>query len=152
MMTEYFGPLGWDDMTIACQTTPERLRLLNFSRERGEPPFEPRMATMLVLLLSELSAIPATRRASFGTPSLLDLPERLREVLVALARADNEKQAAIALGLTWNSVHTDVRRLFARSGVTSRGELLVKAARQLHSLECARELADDYWLYRTNGR
>jgi DNA-binding NarL/FixJ family response regulator len=63
----------------------------------------------------------------------MTLPPRLREVAIALAHGDNEKQIALRLALSRNTVHEYVRRLLERYGVSSRGELLVKIARQLHA-------------------
>lgn len=133
-MTEYFGPLGWDDMLVAIIKLPTGLRCFNFSKVRGDRPFSPRDARMLQLLVSELSAISPQRLAPMSEQSLLDLPPRMREILAALADGDNEKQIAARLGITRNTVHEYVRRLFGRFGVSSRSELMVRAARQLHSL------------------
>lgn len=52
---------------------------------------------------------------------------RLREVFHRLAAGDNEKQAALALGLTRNTLHQYVKEIYRRFEVNSRYELLIHA-------------------------
>lgn len=146
-LTDYFAPLGWDDMMIAMVDVPGGFRCCNFARERRSGNFPLRAARMLELFVGELARIPATRLAPLSGGSLLELPPRLRDVLVAMTHGDNEKQIAVRLGISRNTVHEYVRRLFARFGVSSRGQLLVRAARQLHALEASASKATDYWFY-----
>ncbi len=57
------------------------------------------------------------------------LSERERQVLEALVDGLSEKMVAARLGLSPDTVHTYVRRLYEKLQVRSRGELLGKAAR-----------------------
>ncbi|HMP07351.1 MAG TPA: LuxR C-terminal-related transcriptional regulator [Lacipirellulaceae bacterium] len=141
--TDYFEPVGWDDMLVALAKTGDGLRLFNFSRERGERPFPRRAARVLELFARELAGISPQRLAPLSAGSLLLLPPRMRAVLAALAEGDGEKQVALRLGISRNTVHEYVRRLFARYGVASRSELLVRAARQLHALALASPTAEE---------
>jgi len=145
--TDYFDPIGWDDMMVAVVMHSAGFRFCNLTRRRGDARFPARSARVLELFVRELAAIPPTRLAPMSGASLFDLPPRQRDVLTAMAQGDNEKQIAARLGITRNTVHEHVRRLFERYGVASRGELLVRAARQLHALDLAAVNADDFWFY-----
>jgi DNA-binding CsgD family transcriptional regulator len=146
--TDYFDPLGWDDMMIGTAKTSTGFQLYNFTRLRGDTPFPSRLARMLELFVQELGAVPHARLAPMSGGSLLDLPPRQRAVLVGLAHGENEKQIALRLSISRNTVHEYVRRLFERYGISSRGELLVRAARQLHALEIATpDAAGDSWYF-----
>lgn len=61
---------------------------------------------------------------------LTELPPRLREVLLCLLRGDSEKQVAHRLGIAAQTVHSHVKRLHRRLGVSSRGELFAWAIAQ----------------------
>ena len=149
-MTEYFSPLGWDDMLVAIVKRSTGMRFYNFAKERSDCRFAARSARMLQLLVTEISAIPPHRLAPLGEQSLLDLPPRLREVLTALAEGDNEKQISVRLGITRSTVHEYVRRLFERFGVSSRGQLLVQAARRLHAFELSsRSSEENCWFFQS---
>ncbi len=54
---------------------------------------------------------------------------------MAMVNGDNEKQIAMRLGISRNTVHEHTRRLYVRYGVSSRSELLIKVARQVHALK-----------------
>lgn len=147
--TDYLAPLGWYESMMGIVQAPERMRFYNFVRARGDGDFPVRNARQLELAARELAALPPERLAPLGGASILQLPPRLRDVLVALAHGDNEKQIAARLGISRNTVHEYVRRLFDRYGVSSRSELLVRAARQIHALPSTCEGDDEAWLYRS---
>jgi DNA-binding CsgD family transcriptional regulator len=54
----------------------------------------------------------------------LHLPPRQRQTLERLLRGDSEKQIAIKLRLSPHTIHSYVKALHKRLGVSSRGELL----------------------------
>ena len=65
------------------------------------------------------------------TPALprTDLSRRLRQTLDALVTTgDSEKQIADRLGISPHTTHQYVKALFRRFGVSSRAELMAKAA------------------------
>lgn len=127
--------------------TPGQILGMTFHRARGERGFTPRDRALVEIL--QTGAEPIFR--AFGRaalpgaviepkpskpgpqappsdlphlPHLPPLPPRLRQVLAALAAGDSEKQAARRLGLSDHAVHANVKRLYRRLGVSSRGELL----------------------------
>ncbi|MBX3435776.1 MAG: response regulator transcription factor [Pirellulales bacterium] len=148
-MTEYFGPLGWDDMLVAIARLPAGIRFFNFSKQRGDRPFTPRDSQLLQLVAGELAQIPPHRLAPLTAPSLEKLPRRLREVLLALAEGDGEKQIALRLKISRHTVHEYVQRLFERFVVSSRAELLVCAARQVHAANLAAQAEDQCWIFQS---
>lgn len=154
MYQECFRHVGWDDILCGLSFSPSGMRVVSMSRDRGDSPFPARAASVLRLFLSEIQSISTTRlQTQVGSDSLLDLPPRLFDVLVALADGDNEKQIALRLGISRNTVHEYVRRLFARYGVSSRGELLVRCARQIHAYHVSRELKGQlHWTFERGDR
>ena len=142
LKTGYFDQLGWDDCMSGIVRSSEGLRVFTLTRERKDANFSAREAAMLNLFLREMSTISAQRLAPMSDGSLLMLPARLRDVLIALAEGEGEKQIAQRLTISRNTVHEYVRRLFDRYGVSSRSELLVRAARQLHAFSLAAPLSE----------
>lgn len=147
-MTEFLAPVGWNELLLGMIGSPAGVRVMCFSRDHGETPFQRRSSRMLELLMREMAAVPPGRLSSFREASLAALPLRLRDVLSALAEGDNEKQIALRLGISRNTVHEYVRRLFRRFGVASRSALLLRAARQIHARSIV-NTADDgrYWTH-----
>ncbi len=135
----YLQSLKWGDNLIGVVRKAKNLRLLNLARARGDSHFGARAGAVLQLFLSELEKISETRLSPMTQASLTNLSLRMRQVLLALAAGDNEKQIAIKLSISRSTVHEYVRRLYARYGVASRGELLVRAARQLHASKIVNE-------------
>lgn len=58
--------------------------------------------------------------------SALRLPPRLKPVLERYLAGDSEKEAAAALGLSPQTVHTYAKQLYRAIGVSSRAELMAK--------------------------
>jgi DNA-binding NarL/FixJ family response regulator len=63
------------------------------------------------------------------TGEIATLPPRQRQTLLALLEGDSEKQIAIRLSLSPNTVHVYVKSLYRRFNVASRGELLARWVR-----------------------
>lgn len=103
----------------------------------GGVPFTPRAVACLRLLHSVVDFFPA--RGAVAGPELSDddpLPlvahndkpftRREKVVLVQLLGGGSEKQVARHLKRSTHTIHTYVKRLYRRFGVTSRGELLAR--------------------------
>jgi hypothetical protein len=92
---------------------------LAFCRSRGE--FGERDVIAMDLLFGSLWAqtSPAARQATFARG-----PRRQVQVLELFKRGMSEKQAALRLGLSPNTVHHHAKRLNEKYGVSSRSELL----------------------------
>lgn len=143
IVRDYFAAIGWFDMMLSTTPSATGFQCICFAREKGAANFSRRFARLLNNFVSELATISDVRLARMGTDSLLSLPSREREVLSALSEGDDEKQVALRLGITRNTVHEYVRRLLNRYGVSSRSELLIRAARQIYANRVAQELSED---------
>jgi DNA-binding CsgD family transcriptional regulator len=102
------------------------VRGLCLYRPRGDRPFEPRQTGTLALFCREHTQHLGRRLARCDAPSVLELPDRLREVLRGLLEGEGEKELAGRLGISRHTVHYHVKQLHQRFGVTSRGELLAR--------------------------
>jgi DNA-binding CsgD family transcriptional regulator len=152
-VTEYMRPLRWNESMVALLPSAGRIRFFNFVRQCRESCFSPRHAKILELMSRELALLPETRLAPMSGESLLLLPGRLRQVLMGIVVGDNEKQIALSLGISRNTVHEYVRRLFERFGVSGRGALVARVGRHLHAVELAQSMAGlDYWYFEQSIR
>ena len=61
-----------------------------------------------------------------GRPPMPALPPRLEQTLLGLLAGDAEKQVAARLGISVHTAHANVKELYRRIGVTSRGELMTR--------------------------
>ena len=69
----------------------------------------------------------ANRRTAIPSiPAGVKLSPRLQQTLDRLLLGDSEKQIAITLQLSKNTVHVYVKSLYKQFGVNSRGELLAR--------------------------
>jgi DNA-binding CsgD family transcriptional regulator len=108
---------------------PGRMRWFFVNRALGDQPFRERDCRLIALLNVEMARLLGTRLARIGEAGVTDLPRRLREVLICLMRGDAEKQVALRLGVSPNTVHAYIKQLHQRFGVVSRGELLCRCRR-----------------------
>ena len=100
-----------------------------FTVHRGwrDPPFGDRERRMLALFHTELARLWTRRPASAAMPvPVAELPARVRRVYGHLVRGDTERQAAIAIGIAPQTVHSYVKELYKRLNVSSRAELLLR--------------------------
>jgi DNA-binding CsgD family transcriptional regulator len=74
-------------------------------------------------------AIGATVEPVAEQADLPRLSRRQRQTLQRLMQGDSEKEAAIALGITTNTLHCYVKEIYRMLQVNSRGELLAKCYR-----------------------
>lgn len=61
-----------------------------------------------------------------GRPPMPAMPPRLERTLLALIAGDAEKQIAARLGVSIHTAHDNVKEIYRRLGVTSRGELMTR--------------------------
>ena len=89
----------------------------------GLPPFTPRDAAVVHLVHGAVDWLyrPYLDGAAGG---LAGVPDREREALHGLLAGESEKQLARRLGRSPHTVHSWVKNLYRRFGVTSRAELL----------------------------
>ncbi len=139
---DYLSHINWNDTLLGILPPQRGIRVFTLTREKKDVHFTPRDASVLSLFLNELATISEVRLSAVGGGSLMNLPPRMREVLMAMSDGDNEKQIAMRLSISRNTVHEYARRLFSRYGVSSRAELLLRTARQLHALSLANDHGD----------
>lgn len=114
------------------QPAPDRsiLNGITLHRELGEPRFQKRERLILHWFHHELLPLLGRQLALAEEPSASELSPRLREVLDCLLEGDSEKQVALRLGLTRQTVHQYVKTVYNHFGVQSRGELLARWIRR----------------------
>jgi DNA-binding CsgD family transcriptional regulator len=124
---EFMQPAHKDDALMLRTLRGNELHLLVIQRELGESRFQLRQQRVLKLFGREVAQEFGRTLAPRGGFSVTDLPPRLKQVLKRLLEGDNEKQAALRLGISPHTVHDYVKSLHLRFGVQSRGELLARA-------------------------
>jgi DNA-binding CsgD family transcriptional regulator len=90
----------------------------------GEPQLPERGRRLVHLAQQELGPLLGTALATAGDPGWSDLPPRWRQTLDCLLDGDSEKQAALRLGISRQTIHQYVKGLYGHFGVSSRAELL----------------------------
>ena len=98
----------------------------------GAPQFRPderEFASACFFGMSELLFRTWTDPVSEGEVALSALPMRLRRIACRLLAGDSAKEAATALGISPNTANDYVKELYAKLGVTSRSELVLKLLR-----------------------
>lgn len=95
---------------------------MGINRETGDPPFGQREKTIMSILNEELQAFYCQ-----SCPPTEDIPaKRQRQVLERLLHGDSEIEAAENLGLSPHTVHSYVKQLYKKFGVSSRPELMAQ--------------------------
>jgi DNA-binding CsgD family transcriptional regulator len=115
--------------------SPGVVFLLAIQRTKGEPGFSERERKLLGLVHDEVRGKLGSRLATFGDKGVLELPQRMREVLRLLLRGMGEKEIAVELAISPHTVHEHVKRLHRHFSVHSRSELLVRCFRFVPLLE-----------------
>lgn len=124
---EVHAPAGTDDF-IGCylKVGPAEVEALSVGRACGDKLFAPREGGLFRVVAVEIARLMGSRLTSFHGPTVLNLPQRQRQVLLCLLEGDNEKQVAFRLGISKPTVHEHVKRLHRYFDVASRGELLAR--------------------------
>jgi DNA-binding CsgD family transcriptional regulator len=120
-------PAGIDAFLYSGWFGPGVTRALSFHRPWGDRPFSEREQALVDAFHAGARWLHEAPPPPVQAALLEELPPRLREVLLGLARGLSEKQVADELRLSGHTVHDYVKALHRRLGVASRGELLAVA-------------------------
>jgi DNA-binding CsgD family transcriptional regulator len=124
---QYFAPARFDDCIYAARRTgAESVDGGVLVRARGERRFGDEERGLVEMFFESFAALwhpPAPQRW------IQQLPPRLRRVLDLLLDGLSEKEVADRAELSRASTHQYVVELYRRAGVSSRGQLMVKALR-----------------------
>lgn len=101
-----------------------RLHLVGLQRGLGELPFGERECRLLSLFQRDLAPLTGGVLASFDSETIVEIAPRLLQTLLCLMQGLSEKQIAVRLGLSHNTVHDYIKKLHKHFDVSSRGELL----------------------------
>jgi DNA-binding CsgD family transcriptional regulator len=123
-------PCGLDHVLMSRYAPPGRdwQHELVLNRLLGDRPFGRRERRLVHLFQLEIGPLLGGALASTGGPP--PLSPRQRQTMEALLEGDSEKEAALRLGLSVNTVHEYVTALYRRFGVSSRAELLARFLRR----------------------
>jgi len=119
------------DQTLYSQvviTPPGLIAGISLGRRPGKPAFSVEDVALVRFAQQELARL-WRRPDAFG---LHTLPARQREVLKGIRHGETRKEIAVAMGVSEHTVHDYERALYHKAGVTSRGMLLARLAKQLH--------------------
>jgi hypothetical protein len=101
---------------------------LGLHRNQIDHPFTAAEAKLVRLFHVELGRLWKEDALDRAADPAAELPPRLVQTLDGVLHGESEKQIAYALGLSQHTVHNYVRALHKRFGVSSRAELIAKAA------------------------
>lgn len=101
------------------------IEVFSARRDRAAEAFSAREETILKLL--ESAEILGESSVDMGSPGL---SVRRKQVLQALLRGRSEKETAQSLGISFNTVHVHVKRLYRTFRVSSRAELISRCFQQ----------------------
>jgi DNA-binding NarL/FixJ family response regulator len=127
-LNEEHRPLELDDFlaSYARSSDPVRLNGFTINRARGRRRFEARERRLIRVFHGRLHRYFGTALTVPGCPPAQLLPRRLGQTLIRLTAGDSEEEAARSLGVSRPTLHGYVSELYARFGVQSRAELLVR--------------------------
>lgn len=101
---------------------------------RESQPFSTRSKRLLWMLHRELYPHLNTKLAMIGQPTVLDLPRRVRDVLVCLLQGDSLKQAAARCHISPHTATDYSKLIYRHFAVSSRGELVSQYGRLVQKL------------------
>jgi DNA-binding CsgD family transcriptional regulator len=103
---------------------PQRIEMFGIDRPHGAKPFGEREVILLKLLHDEIAPLIGVRLATEEHFSREGLSTRLRETLSLLLDGKSEKQVAVEMQLSHNTIHEYVSQIYGHFRVSSRAELL----------------------------
>ncbi len=115
-----------DEFLVSFMDLPggHRQDFIALYRAPGGGVFRRRDRRLIRLFHAELARHFGASLATLDDPSPATLTPRLRDTLRCLLEGDGEKQAALRLGLSTQTVHQYVKALYRHFRVTSRPELM----------------------------
>ncbi|MEM1210397.1 MAG: LuxR C-terminal-related transcriptional regulator [Planctomycetota bacterium] len=103
----------------------DAIRGWSIQRRLGEPDFNARETALLGLAAEEMAEL--HRIGRLEPPRLLEgLPPRLRELAEALTTEMSQKQIADAMGISYETLRSYAKHLYARAGVNGRESLIAR--------------------------
>lgn len=123
---ETFRACEIDEFLMTMHDIPGRKRqnLISLYRPLGDGAFRRRDRRLVRLFHQELARHFGASLATLDDPSPAGLAPRLRGTLRCLLEGDSEKQAAMRLGLSTQTIHQYVKALYKHFRVSSRPELM----------------------------
>jgi DNA-binding CsgD family transcriptional regulator len=113
-----------DCMVSGWAASPDHAMTLSIVRQPVNPPFSESDRTLLSLMLRAMAPM-VDRDVIAGMEPLSEtLSERQREILMFLLAGESEKSIATKLERSHHTVHTYIKKIYHRLGVSSRGELM----------------------------
>ena len=114
-----------DCMISGWAASPDRAMTLSIMRQPVDRPFGESDRTLLSLMLRATAPM-VDRHLFLEMEPLPDVPlsERQREILMFLLAGESEKVIAMKLERSPHTVHTYIKKIYHRMGVSSRGELM----------------------------
>jgi DNA-binding CsgD family transcriptional regulator len=129
-VNEFRRGSGVDDFIYSCQAPPgmPAAHFIGMHRAWGDKPFSPVEQRLVQLFHHELGRFWRATPEDEQLP-LASMSPRQRQTLAFLVSGDSEKQVAVKLGVSQNTVHRYVVGVYRHFAVSSRGELLARWAR-----------------------
>lgn len=127
LFNDFSVPAGIDDCITSFHVAPGARRAvcsLAVHRPTGARRYTHRDRRLVQLCYDEIGRLEGTALATARDPSPSDLSPRLQQVLACLLEGDGEKQLAAWLGLSRDTVHEYVKRVYRHFRVNTRAELM----------------------------
>jgi len=130
---EYYRLCHCDFQLLSYHALPgaEARSFLSAWRSADMRRFSRRERRLLSLVHQEIGLLLGGPLATAQEPGLSSLAPRLRQTMEALLEGDSEKQVALRLRVSVNTVHDYIKGLYRHFGVSSRAELLAHFLRRL---------------------
>lgn len=114
-------PTQLDDFVQSVHLAPDGVvQMLSVLRAHGKPSFPRRVVQMIRMIWSELSAWQPDRLAAVNDSVFTTLPKRMLQVLSCLLTGCTVKETAKLLDISVHTAQEYVKRLYKKTGVTSR--------------------------------
>jgi DNA-binding CsgD family transcriptional regulator len=129
---DYLARSDLDDLIVSLQRVSfgvDHYCGLTIMRSTGESKFSRRDKEFLGALHREIAPLVGRQLAAADEPSAALLSPRLRQILDCLLDGDGEKQAALRLGLTRQTVNQYVKAVYRHFRVNSRPQLMARWVR-----------------------
>jgi len=117
-------PTQLDDFVNSVYLGPDGvIQMLALHRAHGKPPFPRVVVQMLRVIWNELSVWQPDQLSGVTDSVFMNLPKRMLQVLSCLLAGYTVKKTAALLEISVHTAQEHVKRLYKKSGVTSRAGL-----------------------------